>query len=124
MKLLVLLICLSVSASAFPQSNYAVLSGSVLDPKGDVVAGATVQLTSLGTGAVRRAATNAQGLYQITGVLPGDYELKVDASGFGTQASKLRLEVGQQLTLDISLKLANVSSKTSMGQCNMAPDAL
>ena len=114
MKTLVILICVSVSASAFPQSNYALLGGSVLDPQNDVIGGAAVQLTSLSTGAIRRALTNAQGLYQITGVLPGDYELKVEANGFGSQTRKLRLEVGQQLTLDVSLKLASVSSSVDV----------
>jgi hypothetical protein len=110
MRTIVLVLCLSVSASAFPQSNYAVLSGSVVDPQDAVIAGASVQLTSVSTRAVRRAITNEQGLFQITGLLPGDYELRVEAAGFGPQARTLRLEVGQQLTLDLSLKLANVST--------------
>ena len=90
MRTVVVLICLSISASAFHQSNYAVLGGSVLDPQNAVIVGASVQLTSLGTRAARRAITNDQGLFQITGLLPGDYELKIDASGFVPQARTLR----------------------------------
>src|SRR4030095_9346515 len=98
------------SYSAFGQSNYAVLGGTVVDPQQHVIIGATVQLTSIGTRAVRRVITNDQGIFEITVLQPGDYELSVDAKGFTSLSQTLRLEVGQQLTLDVSLKLPSVSS--------------
>lgn len=104
------LVVLLISSSAFGQSNYAVLGGTVVDPQQRVIAGATVQLTSLGTHAVRRVISDEQGIFQITGLQPGDYELNVEAKGFASLSQTLRLEVGQQLTLDVSLKLPSVSS--------------
>jgi hypothetical protein len=101
--------CVCVSASALAQSNYAVLGGTVVDPQQHVVVGATVQLTSVGTHAVRRVISNEQGMFQITGLQPGDYELNVEAKGFASLSQPLRLEVGQQLALDVSLKLASVT---------------
>jgi hypothetical protein len=56
---------LLLSFSGIAQSNYAVLSGSILDPQAHAVAGAMVELTSATTGAVRRVSTNAQGLYEV-----------------------------------------------------------
>jgi hypothetical protein len=95
---------------ALAQSNYAVVGGVVADPQRQPVAGATVQITSLGTQAVRKVSSDAQGIFQITGLLPGDYELSVQAMGFASAKQQLRLEVGQQLTLDVSLKLASFSN--------------
>ena len=69
--ILVVLGFLFGSAGAFGQSNYAVLSGTVVDPQGGVLAGATVQLSSRATRAERGVTTDAQGFFQITGLLPG-----------------------------------------------------
>ena len=110
MKMTAVVVLLLISLSAFGQSNYAVLGGTVVDPQQRVLVGATVQLTSLGTHAVRRVISNEQGIFQITGLQPGDYELNVEAKGFASLSQTLRLEVGQQLTLDVSLKLPSVSS--------------
>src|SRR5690242_6651590 len=95
--------------SALGQSNYAVVSGTVTDPQQGPVAGAAVALTSNETHAERRVTTNAQGIFQITGILPGEYNLSVTASGFAQLTHALRLEVGQQLDLNFSLKLASTS---------------
>lgn len=99
-----------VASTAFAQSNYASLSGSVLDPQHKTIAGASVQLTSDTTHVSRHAVTNDEGSFQVTGLLPGNYKLSVQAPGFATLNQDLTLEVGQQLRLDINLRLASVSS--------------
>src|SRR5215468_5685023 len=95
---------------ALAQSNYAVVGGAVADPQRRPVAGANVQITSLGTQAVRKVSSDAQGIFQITGLLPGDYELSVQATGFAPAKQQLRLEVSQQLKLEVGLKLASLSN--------------
>ena len=84
------LVCLSIPV--FAQSNYAVVGGAVADPQHKPLAGATVQITSLGTQAVRKVSCDAQGIFQITGLLPGEYELSVQASGFAPAKQQLRRE--------------------------------
>ena len=101
---------LSFANTANAQSNYASLSGTVFDPQQKVVAGCTVQLTSDSTGASRQAVTNELGVFQITGVLPGDFNLSVQSPGFATLNQKIRLEVGQSMTVELSLKLAAVNT--------------
>ena len=110
MRTISLITLLLVALPLFGQSNYAVLSGTVLDPDKHVTVGATVELTSVDTKAERRVISNEQGIYQIPGVLPGDYELAVSAPGFAKWTRTLRLEVGQQVTMDINLKLSTISS--------------
>ncbi len=94
--------------SMLAQSHYAVLSGTVLDPQQRSVGGAEVAVKSLSTDAVRRQITNARGMFEIPGLLPGDYVLTTQASGFSAASQSLRLEVGQQLSVNISLKLQSV----------------
>jgi hypothetical protein len=102
----ILFCLLFVPSISIAQSNYAVLGGTVSDPQGHPFAGAMVQLTSLGTHAERHVSSNDQGIFQIAALLPGEYQLTVDAPGFASVSQKLQLEVGQQLTLGISLKVA------------------
>jgi hypothetical protein len=96
--------------SASGQSNYAVLSGTVFDPQQHAIPGALVELTAASTRSVRHVNSDEQGTFQISGLLPGDYNLNVQATGFAPFTQTLRLEVSQQLTLDVSLKLAGVKN--------------
>src|SRR5689334_682568 len=95
---------LSAAVSAFGQSNYAVLGGTVFDPQQHAIPGATVELTSKSTQSARRVVSSEQGTFQFPGLLPGDYSLTVQATGFAPFTQTLSLEVGQQLTLDVNLK--------------------
>jgi type 1 fimbria pilin len=72
---LVLFVIFLSAATANAQSNYATMSGTVADPQQKVVPGCTVHLTSQSTSATRQATTNKQGIFQISGLLPGDYDL-------------------------------------------------
>lgn len=102
--------CLLIASPAYSQSNYASLSGTVYDPQQKVLAGSSIQVTSETTGASRSAVTNDSGSFQISGLLPGDYRVTVQATGFATLTQKVTLEVGQSLTVDLSMKVATLST--------------
>jgi len=99
----------------FGQSNYATLSGNVLDAQGAAVSGAEVRLTASGTGAERLVNSNEAGLFQVPGLPPGEYQITVKKDGFAEFKQTLRLEVGQQSSLDVKLALASVSNKVEVG---------
>jgi len=101
---------LSAATTVYSQSHYATLSGTVFDPQQKALPGCTVQLTSGSTRASRQSVTNESGVFQITGLAPGNYELSVHSQGFATLTQNLTLEVGQSMTLDLNLKVASVSS--------------
>lgn len=105
---LILLFCLAAPAAG--QSNYATLGGTVFDPQRQAVPGAAVRVTSASTRASRQVTTNEQGAFQLTGLLPGDYELTVEARGFAALTRAVNVEVGQQLTLDVDLKITDVTT--------------
>src|SRR6266403_3133880 len=105
-----LLLVFLVAFPVFAQSNYASLSGTVFDPQHQAIPGASVQLTSVSTSAVRQVSSNDQGIFQINGLLPGAYKLAVQAPGFALFNETVRLEVGQQMTLDVNVKLSSLST--------------
>src|SRR5258707_15539763 len=115
-----LLVLLFAVPCTFAQSNFAVLRGTVYDPQHNPVAGSAVQLTSAATNAVRRAVSNEQGIFEVTALWPGEYELAVQSTGFAPLTQALRLEVNQQLALDLNLKLASPAARCkSWPPCSM-----
>ena len=95
-------------AAALPllgQSNLATLRATVYDPAHQPVQGAHVAIRSSETDARRSTATDASGWFEIAGLTPGDYKLEIAAEGFAPSLTPVRLEVGQQMSLDLSLSL-------------------
>ena len=75
------MLCLLVfgwAATAPAQVNTATLSGTVSDPQGLPVKGATVTMTNAGTGAQRTSVTDDRGRYNLVGLPPGQYKMTVD----------------------------------------------
>jgi hypothetical protein len=116
----VAILVIAAPAVCFAQSNYATLSGTIFDPQRQAIPSASVQLTSASTHAVRQVSSNEQGMYQVTGLLPEDYKLAVQAAGFASSNQTVRLEVGQQMTCDVSLQLSSVTGTVNVETQSMA----
>lgn len=101
----ILLLSLPVSLSAQTAST-AAISGTVSDPTGAVVPGASVELTDLATNLSRSQQTNAAGQYMFANVNPGTYKLSVTMQGF-RQASvpSLKVEVAKTYTMNFTLEV-------------------
>jgi Carboxypeptidase regulatory-like domain len=84
--------------------------GTVTDNTGAVVAGAAVTLTNVDTGDHRTATTNAAGDYQFVNLLPGNYRIDVEASGFKHFIrTNVVVQVQGSTRVDAPLELGNVS---------------
>ena len=113
-------------SQATGQSNYGQISGNVRDAQRLPIAAASVQLTASSTGAVRRLVTNPDGYFEASALLPDEYELKAEASGFAQTTQKVRLEVGQKMDLEIKLSLSSVKQDvlvSAMGETLRTTDA-
>jgi hypothetical protein len=109
MRTSVVLLCvLSFSAAVFGQSNYASVTGQVTDAQSLPVAHATVELKSVSNGTSRSVSTDSNGIFYAPALLPDDYWLTTSATGFAPVERSLHLEVGQQLAVDVSLKVGPV----------------
>lgn len=84
--------------------------GTVTDPSGSVVAGATVVLANAESRTERAARTGAQGEYQFLFVPPGTYALTVTTAGFQrSQQTDLELLVNTPATANVQLKIGQAS---------------
>ena len=99
---------LFVCSTAYAQSNYGVITGTVMDPQRLPISGATVLLTAKSTGTVRQVVSNQQGIFEAAFLLPDDYVIESRASGFATTTQSVRLEVGQKLSLNLALSVGSV----------------
>ncbi len=91
---------------AWGQST-ASLSGTVTDPSGAVIPNAKVTVHNLGTGLDRVVNTDADGLYAVPSLQPGDYKVQATATGFGTYTvPKVTLEVDRQETENMRLAVS------------------
>jgi hypothetical protein len=92
--------------AAWGQST-ASLSGTVTDPSGAVVVGAQVTVHSLGTGLDRVVKTDADGIYVVPSLQPGDYKVDASASGFSSYVvSKVTLDVDREVTVNMRLAVS------------------
>ncbi|MGH9838770.1 MAG: TonB-dependent receptor [Blastocatellia bacterium] len=100
-----LIVCLSASALLAQQPGSATLSGRVTDPAGAVITGAKVTATQKATGAERSTVTTNEGLYALTNLSPGEYEVRIEARNFARSLSRrIELNVGQQAVFDGTLQ--------------------
>jgi len=92
-------------------SATADLSGAIKDPKGAMVASATVTASNSSKGIERSTTTNASGQYQILNLAPGDYTISASAPGFGKATRKnVNLTVGQSANLNFDLTVSATES--------------
>ena len=102
----------AVLGSALAQTVGASLQGTVTDPSGAVIANAMVQIANVGTGAVRTLSSDAAGHWREPVLLPGDYDVRVSATGFQTSVRQaVHLDVGQDATLDLRLEVGVSTSE-------------
>ena len=111
MKLRLVVICvLLISAIAAAQTFRGTILGTVTDPAGNVVSGATVKVKNLGTGLERTTTTTADGSYLVPELPIGNYSVTVTQSGFQTSlTTSVVVDVATERRVDVALKVGKVS---------------
>jgi len=107
---LILILCLSALCSpTCAQNAQGTILGHVTDPTGAVIGGATVTLTHSATSITKTARTSSVGDYVFVNVIPGEYDVVVEAQGFKkAQALRVRLQVEATLRQDFQLQPGDV----------------
>jgi Carboxypeptidase regulatory-like domain len=103
------LVTLALTSSVFGQTSKGFFVGSVFDPNGAVVAGATVKITNSGTGVTRETISTDDGTFRMDAIDPGTYRVEISQAGFKiitrdnliitaaqTTSANFQLEVGAQ----------------------------
>lgn len=101
-----LIVSFLFTGAAKSQGTAATVSGFITDASGAKIPGATVTYTNLATGALGVATTNGDGLYRVTGLLPGAYKASATKDGFKTAVSEgIDLQIEAQVSLNYTLDI-------------------
>ena len=91
------------------------IRGSVTDPTGAVIAGASVEALEVDKGITYNAASNGNGEYEIAGLPPAAYKVTVQSSGFQTQVQTgVVVSVGATTLVDFQMKVATASAQVEV----------
>jgi outer membrane receptor protein involved in Fe transport len=108
---LLTLIALVICGTAFAQTIVTGgFSGTITDPTGASVAGATLTLTSNTTADSYSTVSSSLGGYGFSLLKPGDYTLTAKKDGFKTTAQKITVLLGQNSTVNFAMELGDTST--------------
>ena len=105
---LVLVLAFALNLQA--QGERGTIRGTVLDPTGAAVPGATVTVTNTTTGVSKTTTTTGSGLYNVTQLRPETYTVSVELAGFKRAVQDgVEVNVAAVVGLDFTLELGAVA---------------
>ncbi|HEV3513345.1 MAG TPA: carboxypeptidase-like regulatory domain-containing protein, partial [Candidatus Sulfotelmatobacter sp.] len=106
---------LLVSVPVLAQSTSGRILGTLTDPSGAAVAGATVVVTDVQRGASRTVTTDQSGNYSVPDLQPGDYKIHVEAKGFkAVERPSVQIEVASDVRADFALQPGEVNETVTI----------
>jgi hypothetical protein len=115
LRIVFLSIVLGCVGPAFPQSSTGTISGTVTDENHAVVVGAKVFGKNTLTGFGRAVGTNSSGIYHLTDIPSGKYEITIEAAGFKKFEQKgITIDAGQYVTIDAVLELGGIGEAVTV----------
>lgn len=114
LRLLVVFVLLSTTLLV-GQTFRGTILGSVTDPSGAVVAGASVKVRNVATGQERTTATSGDGSYTVSELPIGTYSVTVSLTGFQTAiTNNVEVNVATERRVDVALKTGKVSEQVEV----------
>jgi hypothetical protein len=111
------------ATKGFGQTVQGQINGTVTDPGGNVIPGASIVLKSLETGVERKSVTSAAGVYFLPSIPPGRYSLSISASGFQPyDIPEILLTVNQSRTVDAQLSIGTMRQTVEVSASPVALD--
>jgi hypothetical protein len=108
--LVLLVVFLLPKTPVYAQALSAALVGNVTDATGGAIPGASITITNTGTGQEWKIVANAEGMYSLTSIPPGQYDVVVSASGFQTiRLRNVAATANTTVRADARLPLGQVS---------------
>src|ERR1700757_3359760 len=90
------ILALTAANALWAQSTISTgsIQGTVTDPNGAVVSGATITITSKATGTSTKTSSTASGTYSSGALQPGEYDVRIENKGFRTEVLSVTVQVG------------------------------
>ena len=112
---MVLALMVSWAMPASAQSLYGSVVGQVEDPSGAAIVTATVTLTNKATGQVYEGKADESGRFLVPNMMPGDYDIKVAATGFKTQTrTDIRVSAAALVRSDFKMDVGAISEQITV----------
>jgi Carboxypeptidase regulatory-like domain len=109
------LFVVAATVAALGQVDRAVLEGTVTDPSGSVIAGATLKVLAVDTGLTEQQRSNSKGYYRFPGLAVGRYRVTAAETGFKTKVVEdVILRIGQTRTLDVQLAVGAITEQVEV----------
>jgi outer membrane receptor protein involved in Fe transport len=107
--LFALVLTIFTAAGAVAQQTSGNVTGRVFDQQQAAVPGATVTAANAATGFSRTTTTDAEGIYRLTALPVGHYEVKVEITGFQPRARQIDVTVGSNLDVNFDLAMQGLT---------------
>src|SRR6478752_3519298 len=99
-----------LSSSTWAQEVTASIVGTVVDPNGAAVSGATITAKDLDRGTILTTTTNEEGAFNISAVPVGKYQVKAEAKGFQSMVNPaLTITLNQTARLNFQLRIGQAA---------------
>lgn len=102
------------SVSVLAQNETGQIVGRVTDPNSAVVPGATVTIKSVSTGREITSTSNDDGVYTVTNLQPGLYDVTTKGGSFKPLTQRVQVTVGAKLSVETQLSLSEVTSNVDV----------
>jgi hypothetical protein len=110
-----ILVGLTMPATAAAQAVYGSIGGTVKDSSGGVLPGVTVTITSLTRQTSDTVVTNESGLFVKERLLPGEYKVQAELSGFkGAVIPQVTVGVDAQTPVEFVLDVGQITEQVEV----------
>jgi hypothetical protein len=107
--LLAAIVCVCLAGISYSQVNTAAVFGAVVDSSGHMIPSAKVSITNIATNVVLRSVTDEDGHFSLNPLVPGSYELMIEATGFEPlRKTDVRLTAGERRRVTYELQPSTV----------------
>ncbi len=114
---------LNIEHDRGPFNGLAEIVGTITDPSGAVISGASVAMREVSTGKKRTVPTDAAGQFTLAGVPAGRYEVQVSQAGFKTASRTITLRARDRVVVSTMLSLGSVSEAVEVSAVSVVVEA-
>jgi len=108
------ILCFATGAVSAQTGNSGSIEGTVKDPSGATIAGATVEISNPVSGYTRTATTGADGVFRFTNVPFNPYHMVIAAAGFATSTLDVEVRSSVPAVAQVALKLGAAATSVTV----------
>jgi Carboxypeptidase regulatory-like domain/TonB dependent receptor-like, beta-barrel len=111
---LTLLLIVGLPHEAYAQAVYGSISGTIADPQGASISGASVTVTNIAQNVTTTAKTNESGFYEVTHLIPGTYQVKIEQQGYKTVVQEVVVKADVVANADVRLEVGALTETVTV----------